>query len=124
MDVTKVSDRKARKEGRVVVLFFFFQAEDGIRDLTVTGVQTCALPISLPGPGRTTASSVHWLVLPGPGNVGRNSGRGPAFADIDLRVAKRFVLREQSKGSQDVELRLDAFNLLNHVNYLDRKSVV
>src|SRR2546427_11414219 len=26
--------------------FFFFQAEDGIRDLTVTGVQTCALPIN------------------------------------------------------------------------------
>src|SRR2546430_17381143 len=30
----------------VMSLFFFFQAEDGIRDLTVTGVQTCALPIS------------------------------------------------------------------------------
>src|SRR2546430_1270282 len=30
----------------VIVSFFFFQAEDGIRDLTVTGVQTCALPIS------------------------------------------------------------------------------
>src|SRR2546427_1109923 len=29
----------------VVDGFFFFQAEDGIRDLTVTGVQTCALPI-------------------------------------------------------------------------------
>ena len=28
------------------VLFFFFQAEDGIRDWSVTGVQTCALPIS------------------------------------------------------------------------------
>src|SRR5436309_8968848 len=27
-------------------LFFFFQAEDGIRDFHVTGVQTCALPIS------------------------------------------------------------------------------
>src|SRR3982750_4597070 len=27
-------------------VFFFFQAEDGIRDLIVTGVQTCALPIS------------------------------------------------------------------------------
>src|SRR5437763_6942340 len=27
--------------------FFFFQAEDGIRDTSVTGVQTCALPISL-----------------------------------------------------------------------------
>src|SRR5271167_868413 len=32
-------------------LSFFFQAEDGIRDRNVTGVQTCALPISLPPPG-------------------------------------------------------------------------
>src|SRR6266567_5841018 len=30
----------------MIGFFFFFQAEDGIRDLTVTGVQTCALPIS------------------------------------------------------------------------------
>src|SRR5256885_15569895 len=29
----------------IIVLFFFFQAEDGIRDYKVTGVQTCALPI-------------------------------------------------------------------------------
>src|SRR2546426_12391621 len=33
-----------RKTG--VFFFFFFQAEDGIRDYKVTGVQTCALPIS------------------------------------------------------------------------------
>src|SRR2546422_5768348 len=39
------------REYDVVVLFFFFQAEDGIRDVAVTGVQTCALPIS-----RRTAS--------------------------------------------------------------------
>src|SRR2546428_7143760 len=31
--------------GVVSLHFFFFQAEDGIRDLIVTGVQTCALPI-------------------------------------------------------------------------------
>src|SRR5256886_7152225 len=31
--------------GSVAHMIFFFQAEDGIRDLTVTGVQTCALPI-------------------------------------------------------------------------------
>src|SRR5206468_10157753 len=46
---------------------FFFQAEDGIRDLIVTGVQTCALPISSPmfppaampiPPCRTAARSV------------------------------------------------------------------
>src|SRR2546422_11676764 len=30
----------------IVCFFFFFQAEDGIRDVAVTGVQTCALPIS------------------------------------------------------------------------------
>src|SRR5204862_5716717 len=42
--------------------FFFFQAEDGIRDLYVTGVQTCALPIfaesttSRPGTGAVSAS--------------------------------------------------------------------
>src|ERR1035437_10884287 len=33
----------------VSVCVFFFQAEDGIRDIGVTGVQTCALPIYLPG---------------------------------------------------------------------------
>src|SRR5256885_3892331 len=33
----------ARRRGRI----FFFQAEDGIRDYKVTGVQTCALPISM-----------------------------------------------------------------------------
>src|SRR5690349_25141243 len=32
--------------------FFFFQAEDGIRDLYVTGVQTCALPICKRYPGQ------------------------------------------------------------------------
>src|SRR2546421_8623087 len=37
------------------LFFFFFQAEDGIRDLIVTGVQTCALPIS--GSGGPSARS-------------------------------------------------------------------
>src|SRR2546430_6344764 len=39
----------------IFVIFFFFQAEDGIRDLTVTGVQTCALPIC-PVPGAQTTT--------------------------------------------------------------------
>src|SRR5256886_11065263 len=46
--------------------FFFFQAEDGIRDLTVTGVQTCALPISDRAPPQTLldrrAEPVHGVV--------------------------------------------------------------
>src|SRR2546429_2287798 len=35
----------------VISFFFFFQAEDGIRDVAVTGVQTCALPIYVPAAG-------------------------------------------------------------------------
>src|SRR6266536_75404 len=35
------------REGSFSTRFFFFQAEDGIRDPLVTGVQTCALPISI-----------------------------------------------------------------------------
>src|SRR2546422_6096310 len=39
----------------VMFCFFFFQAEDGIRDVAVTGVQTCALPIFL------VARLQHWV---------------------------------------------------------------
>src|SRR2546430_9206386 len=39
-----VSEEPEQRQ-RCFELYFFFQAEDGIRDLTVTGVQTCALPI-------------------------------------------------------------------------------
>src|SRR5256884_499705 len=42
------------------MFFFFFQAEDGIRDVAVTGVQTCALPIYLAGFGHNRiATGVH-----------------------------------------------------------------
>src|SRR3989454_4273279 len=44
----------------VFFFFFFFQAEDGIRDYKVTGVQTCALPISL-----DPCSAIATLVLSG-----------------------------------------------------------
>src|SRR5687767_15796636 len=44
-------------------IIFFFQAEDGIRDKLVTGVQTCALPISSSsGMGRLMASSTGILL--------------------------------------------------------------
>src|SRR5437868_14866630 len=43
---------------RFVCFFFFFQAEDGIRDRNVTGVQTCALPIS--ATSRPSVALVRW----------------------------------------------------------------
>src|SRR5438105_5872193 len=62
-----LAERNARKKTiflrslqhllRELLVFLFFQAEDGIRDPLVTGVQTCALPISSTTPPRTTARS-------------------------------------------------------------------
>src|SRR5688572_31127591 len=59
---------------QLAILFFFFQAEDGIRDLTVTGVQTCALPI-------------WWRV-----HVGRQLPRVPPHA-LAQRPRRRLVRR-------------------------------
>src|SRR5699024_11529536 len=42
-----------------VIVVFFFQAEDGIRDRNVTGVQTCALPILY----RRIVSPYHYMTL-------------------------------------------------------------
>src|SRR5256884_6791705 len=59
-----------------ILCFFFFQAEDGIRDVAVTGVQTCALPISFAPSTATYASprggrmplpsmiSMKWFISP------------------------------------------------------------
>src|SRR3989454_9205860 len=48
-----------------VLFFFFFQAEDGIRDYKVTGVQTCALPISRnvgrSVSGADSGAGIFWL---------------------------------------------------------------
>src|SRR5687767_6143016 len=57
---------------RLSIFFFFFQAEDGIRDKLVTGVQTCALPICLPL--QLESRPAHGLerdvrVVPYPGGV-------------------------------------------------------
>src|SRR2546421_5310507 len=45
----------------ILVMFFFFQAEDGIRDLIVTGVQTCALPIFASSDRKSASRSLKFL---------------------------------------------------------------
>src|SRR2546426_6922998 len=70
--------------------FFFFQAEDGIRDYKVTGVQTCALPIFTACQGIASLevrgeAGREWASLPTgepgqrggvAGGIGRGAGRG------------------------------------------------
>src|SRR5260370_42140058 len=47
----------------LMLFFFFFQAEDGIRDSSVTGVQTCALPIFEPAMRDSAAYREFWASL-------------------------------------------------------------
>src|SRR3989449_6977698 len=62
--------------------FFFFQAEDGIRDVAVTGVQTCALPILLPEALSQLGPGVTWYDVDGDGDEDLliASGRGGPLA--------------------------------------------
>src|SRR5690606_39323762 len=55
-------------------LFFFFQAEDGIRDFHVTGVQTCALPICSSAEGEEGSSAA------GTGSAGSSSEVAEAYS--------------------------------------------
>src|SRR5256886_4789477 len=78
------------------LVFFFFQAEDGIRDLTVTGVQTCALPIL----GVARGGALRVVPPPGPALCGAarllqpaalrrgtcRGGLGPERGDGDKRA--------------------------------------
>src|SRR2546429_4107124 len=68
----------------VRLAFFFFQAEDGIRDVAVTGVQTCALPIWPNGP-RESGYECMPTVL--------SDARGPFGRNVPLAAAIRRALR-------------------------------
>src|SRR5437867_6670164 len=75
---------------------FFFQAEDGIRDRTVTGVQTCALPIwRNPLTARVMVNRVWCLffgqpIVATPSNFG-HSGQLPTHPDLLDHLAVRFM---------------------------------
>src|SRR5260370_13842650 len=73
-----------------VFVCFFFQAEDGIRDSSVTGVQTCALPIFISFRSldwrearlEDVGEFVAWLRLPPAGRSGEVAVRPPATAEV------------------------------------------
>src|SRR5690349_21926805 len=73
--------------GRSALCFFFFQAEDGIRDLYVTGVQTCALPIF------SMFAAVQRFGLDGGGEDLELSFEFPGKHAEDFTVHQRLELR-------------------------------
>src|SRR5256886_7420893 len=99
--------------------FFFFQAEDGIRDLTVTGVQTCALPICVGVGGKGTGASGEFACSAGWPcfQTGGACWAGAGFAHArttprananDVRVIRRIVsLLEDEVGNGPASGGLD-----------------
>src|SRR5436305_14861454 len=70
------------------MLFFFFQAEDGIRDADVTGVQTCALPIFPGTPATVDGVPGTWRV--DPGAIGKSfEGRTALLSPFDRLIHDR-----------------------------------
>src|SRR3712207_7253951 len=91
--------RRSEPEGCSERLVFFFQAEDGIRDIGVTGVQTCALPIS-----RYASEIVAKVVKSAAANAENNHEMDADKLYISHIVAnqgptmKRFMPRAQEIG--------------------------
>src|SRR3989442_15736528 len=75
------------------LFFFFFQAEDGIRDADVTGVQTCALPIYF-----ERASPRRSARAPGDADEGRSEGAQRAQRLEERRDARVVPRGEEFEG--------------------------
>src|SRR2546425_7730892 len=83
-----------------MIVFFFFQAEDGIRDKLVTGVQTCALPIS-----GSRALRVAWMYQDSPFGAELYRGFAERVKDANLPIeavaAERFRVGETDYRSEE-----------------------
>src|SRR2546430_6765994 len=82
-----------------VCICFFFQAEDGIRDLTVTGVQTCALPICAVIDGQNNSSTTGFEV----------NGSYIRIEGFEVRNTNRYGVdayggSESAAGNHDIEI--------------------
>src|SRR2546429_8843114 len=106
-------------------LFFFFQAEDGIRDVAVTGVQTCALPISLPL-FHTSIFNLHFasdlgtLTTPGLAAAPEDAHDSRSNKTIAGPATRTTALRKR----QSLAHRRAAQRLHPRIHERDRKSVV
>src|SRR5688500_20312323 len=81
------------------ILYFFFQAEDGIRDYKVTGVQTCALPIFPAPDGREERSGR-------PARAGRGGESAPRDPPIGRPPWRRCPGMRDARGSRSEERRV------------------
>src|SRR5699024_11582893 len=84
--------------------FFFFQAEDGIRDRNVTGVQTCALPISVETAVANRADDGD--PTDGDPDHGRHADGSPiTAAEVAAAEARAFAARARSVEAESEDGR-------------------
>src|SRR5437879_8652916 len=82
-------------------LFFFFQAEDGIRDTSVTGVQTCALPISLLGEeSLIVVSAVDRAVIQKTRDAAKTNKSRSEERRVGKECRSRWAMSESKKKSE------------------------
>src|SRR5688572_31605180 len=97
------------------MLSFFFQAEDGIRDLTVTGVQTCALPISSRQRGWRRGGGGRWSASrdasPGRPPDARGSAAPRRAGPPPRRSEERRVGKECRSGWSPDDVKKDSSNI-------------
>src|SRR2546426_4121770 len=96
----------------VLLSFFFFQAEDGIRDYKVTGVQTCALPISrfagvelLPEIVERIRLQIAREIRPGlaaPGDLAERSEEHTSELQSPCNLVCRLLLEKKKKNKKRI----------------------
>src|SRR2546429_3029730 len=84
----------------MLCVVFFFQAEDGIRDVAVTGVQTCALPISTESDNQHRRADENRAEF----QTVHVSSRNAAVAALCIFWARRGSLRTARRGSKCLHL--------------------
>src|SRR6266481_8718610 len=82
--------------------FFFFQAEDGIRDGTVTGVQTCALPI-LPHRHRRFRRRQHLVPQPAQARRGYRQDRKSVVKGKSVDLGGRRIIKKKKKKKKQTK---------------------
>src|SRR3712207_8902583 len=96
-----------------VIRVFFFQAEDGIRDIGVTGVQTCALPIFVSeGPTPMDVHLYAWIIT---------VGLMVLILAFDVLIIGR---RPHEPSTKEASTWIGVYVALAIIFGLDRKSVV
>src|SRR5947207_15803816 len=101
-------------------MLFFFQAEDGIRDHCVTGVQTCALPIFRGRDGETWESTCAFLPVSAAGT--RDGSKRAIFADRVSEGKRMPAARPRKIGRASCRERVESSGSAGPLQNKERKQ--